>query len=265
MHWIIQSNLVASEDVDRLRQALDRLDTSYTDVKLIPIVRTLDHVPVVEGPVFVYGSTFVHRAAYDQGWWPGYIGGTHTYEEIAKHYGEELLNDDVRYERLSDLVADRPVFVRPKDDGKLFTGLVVDSRGLDELRTTVIDHAGTDAALDEVVVVSSPKRIQAEHRCLVVNGRVVCASTYRRGSQVVYDGRVDENILQYAQSQVDRWQPDLGFALDVAQTSAGLRIVEINALSSSGLYACDLMKFADAVNGLGDLVPRAAPSIRHSP
>lgn len=77
MHWIIQSNLVGPDDAARLREALNRLGTSYSDVKLIPIVRQLDHVPSVSGPAFVYGSTFVHRSAYDQGWWPGYIGGNH--------------------------------------------------------------------------------------------------------------------------------------------------------------------------------------------
>ena len=263
MHWIIQSNLVGAEDVARLRDALLRLNTPFDMVKLIPIVRQLEHVPVVEGPVFVYGSTFVHRSAYGHGWSPGYVGGMHDYEEVLKHYGTEMLNSDVQYIPLKDLKSSSPVFIRPRDDGKLFTGLLVDADGLDELRAQVLGHAGTENVLDEVVVVSSPKKIFAEHRCLVVDGKVVTASTYRRGGKLLYDGRVDEAILNYAQSQIDIWNPDLGCAIDIAETPDGLKIIEINALSSSGLYACDLIKFVSAVNQLGQR-PVSNPALKNT-
>lgn len=261
MHWIIQSNLVGAEDADRLREALTRLDTPYTDVRLIPVVVQLEHVPVVEGPVFVYGSTFVHRAAYDQGWWPGYIGGTTDYAAILDGFGaEEMLNGDVVYSRLGDLKLDGPMFVRPDDDGKLFTGCVVHPDEVEALLAKVAreNHAQREAILDARVVVSSPKQIFAEHRCLVVNGQVVTASTYRRGQRVVREARVDEGVLAYAQAQVDRFNPELGFAMDIAETEAGMKIIELNALSSSGLYACDLLRFVDAVNALDGLRPAIA-------
>lgn len=256
MHWIIQSNLVAGEDVDRLRQALDRLATPYTMVKLIPIVRTLETVPKIKGPAFVYGSTYIHRSAYDQGWWPGYVGGRHSYEEVLAHYGDQMLNADIERVPLSRLCISETMFVRPDDDGKLFTGMLLDAPGLTQLREQLRGQGHDEATLGAMVVVSSPKKILAEHRCFVVDGKVVCASTYRRGGRVLYDGRVDQHVLDYAQDQADKWCPEIGFALDVAETPLGLRVVEINALSSSGLYSCDLLRLVDAVNGLDGLMPK---------
>jgi hypothetical protein len=262
MHWIIQSNLVGAEDVQRLREALLRLDTPFTNVRLVPIICELEEIPKIEGPAFVYGSTFVHRAAYAHGWWPGYIGGKADYEDVLRGYGDQMLNSDISYVALRDLKIDGPMFVRPEDDGKLFTGAVLYPEQVAQLLEKVSRENASrpEDCLGSRVVVSSPKKILAEHRCLVVNGRVVSASTYRRGPRIVSDGRVDEAVLSYAQEQVDRYNPDIGFAIDIAQTSEGMKIIEINALSSSGFYACDLMPFIDAINRLDDLAPR--PSSR---
>lgn len=263
MHWIIQSNLVAGEDAQRLREALDRLDTPYTDVKLIPIVRQLDHVPQVEGDVFVYGTTYIHRGAYEQNWSPGYIGGTVDYETVSAGYGEEMLNHDATYSTLGrvSIPEGSMLFVRPDNDGKLFTGAAMTQSELDTLREIVVGQQDENA-LDERVVVSSPKQILSEVRCLVVDGRVVTASFYRRGGKVFYSDQVDQAVLDYAQAQVDRFNPDIGFALDIADTPDGFKIIEINALSSCGLYACDLYKFVDAVNQMEhrrDFRPAASP------
>lgn len=259
MHWIIQTNLVGDADVQRLREALHRLDTPYTDVKLIPVVRELDHVPQVEGPVFVYGSTYIHRGAYDQNWSPGYVGGKVDYQEVSEGYGEQMLNSDATYCSLRDLKIPEGeiLFVRPDNDGKLFTGAALNQAELDRLHKVIVRQQGSEQVLDERVAVSSPKKILSEVRCLVVDGRVVASSFYRRGGRVFMSDQVDRALLDYAQAQVDRYNPDIGFALDVADTSEGFRIVEINALSSCGLYACDLYPFVDAVNQLGDkLAPK---------
>lgn len=264
MHWIIQSNLVADADVQRLREALDRLDTPYTDVKLIPIVRQLDHVPQVEGPVFVYGTTYIHRGAYEQNWTPGYVGGKVDYQAVSEGYGEQMLNSDATYSTLRDLVIPEGdiLFVRPDNDGKLFTGVALDQDELNKLREIIVGQQGTDAVLDERVVVSSPKKILSEVRCLVVDGQVVGASFYRRGGQVFISDQVDQAVIDYAQEQVDRFSPDLGYALDVADTPEGFRIIEINALSSCGLYACDLYRFVVAVNNLAEKVDLQAKPAR---
>jgi hypothetical protein len=44
------------------------------------------------------------------------------------------------------------------------------------------------------------------------------------------------------------WRPDEVFMLDVCESGDGLRIVELNSFSCSGLYACDLPAVVAAVS-----------------
>ncbi len=253
MHWVIQGNLVSQEDSDRLIQALDARGVEHTLVKLIPVVRELEVTPVIDGPVFVYGTTFIHRHAYNPLWWPGYIGGTANFQEISEGYGNEMLNAKVKYMPLSEVTVGEgeDVFVRPDDDGKLFTGKVVNAQELQELKDVVVGQFGSNA-LSETMVVAPPQNILAEYRCLVVDGQVITASYYRKKGRVFQSNEMDESVLEYAQKQVDKYQPEIGFALDIAETENGFKIIEVNSLSSCGFYACDLDKFVDAMETLGN-------------
>jgi hypothetical protein len=46
---------------------------------------------------------------------------------------------------------------------------------------------------------------------------------------------------------VDIWQPDDAFVLDIAETSEGFKIIEINCLNASGFYACEMDKVVIAL------------------
>lgn len=256
MHWVIQSNFVADQDMQRLLHALERLDVSYSLVKLLPIVHKLESTPQIEGPVFVYGTPFAYKGAFNSNWLPGYMGGNATYEDLLNGFGSEMLNSQVEYQKLKDVVIPnhQDIFIRPANDGKLFTGQVVNTQEWEKLKSHVLGYFG-DKASDEILVLAEPQKILAEYRCLVVNGEVIAASSYRRGGKVFCSDQVDQSVLDYAQTQVNRYQPDLGFALDVAQTHEGFKIIEVNALSSCGFYQCDILKLADALNQLDSLYP----------
>jgi hypothetical protein len=58
---------------------------------------------------------------------------------------------------------------------------------------------------------------------------------------------VPAHVLDYARAQVARWQPDRAFAIDVAETGYGMKILELNSANSAGLYACDPGRIVDAV------------------
>jgi hypothetical protein len=38
--------------------------------------------------------------------------------------------------------------------------------------------------------------------------------------------------------------------LDIADTDEGPKVIEINAINSSGFYACDMGKYIDAINSM---------------
>ena len=67
---------------------------------------------------------------------------------------------------------------------------------------------------------------------------------------MVYDPLVSQDILDWTQSMIDKWVPDRAFVMDVAQTPDGFKIIEVNNISSSGFYACDLNKIIIGIESM---------------
>jgi hypothetical protein len=100
-----------------------------------------------------------------------------------------------------------------------------------------------------MVVVASPKLVLREWRFFVVNKKVVSGSQYRTAYAKDETADVDNDVYAYAQRMVDRWQPAVCFALDIAATEGGdrLSIIEVNCFNGSGIYQCDPAKTFSAV------------------
>ena len=95
------------------------------------------------------------------------------------------------------------------------------------------------------------KEILAEYRFFVIDGEVVTGSQYKIGDQVQSSAAVPSDIYNYASEQAARWQPNRAFAIDIAQTPEGPKIIELNSANSAGFYACDIGKIVDAVERMG--------------
>ena len=102
----------------------------------------------------------------------------------------------------------------------------------------------------DLVVVASPRRIEAEWRTVVVGRRVVAASRYKSGGRRNVDGDVPDEVLAFARSvaaEIDLPAP--ATMLDVAREEGGrLCVVELNSFSCSELYACYPLPVVRAVH-----------------
>jgi hypothetical protein len=103
-------------------------------------------------------------------------------------------------------------------------------------------------------MVCAVKEIWSETRTWIVDGRVVTASGYKVGTIKRYTSpdQVDDRITTFAQTCADRWRPNAAFVLDVADTPAGLKIVEINNLNAAGFYRADMQKLIVALANLAE-------------
>lgn len=70
----------------------------------------------------------------------------------------------------------------------------------------------------------SPKAIQQEVRCWVIEGRVVTASVHRMGQRVLYSDVVDRRFVDFAEELSRQWSPLKAYCLDVCDTENGLRL-----------------------------------------
>lgn len=266
-HWIVQENLYGSGSLEDLLAALERLELPYTRVKVVPFLGTLEPEPVVSGPVIAMGATTMLRVARERGWTPGVWDQNMSFRTWQKHWYNGLLNRDafvIPFYAVGPFWDDR-FFLRPDGDTKAFGGQCFTWPEFEEWRRKVIEmnedgygyavegeKAPGQLQADTMVVAAKPQEILREYRCFIVDGKVVTASLYKLGSRVTSTGPVEDEIVRFANEWADVWSPDRAYAMDVAVTPNGLRIVEANQINCAGFYGADVMKIVAALDTISE-------------
>lgn len=137
---------------------------------------------------------------------------------------------------METLGAQESVFVRPDSPLKPFTGRVLTRA---RISLAALDHGFYYDDPEIPVVVAPVRRVARERRYVVTEQRVIAGSAY------VADGRMaagDDPTGQPRQFAIEVAQqlpsPDPVYVLDVCETDAGLRLLELNPFSGADLYAC---------------------------
>lgn len=164
-----------------------------------------------------------------------------SFAKFAPHIGEDLLSSDYIILPYGEFVRRKMTnrFIKPLSGLKEFTGQVANWD--DKLSHLHIEP-------ETLCVIASPKEIQAEFRYIIAERRVVTGSEYRWDD--VLDVRRDtlpECDALAAKIAAAPWQADIVYVCDIAMTNEGPKVIELNAFSSSGLYACDTYKIVEAV------------------
>lgn len=267
MHWVLQANLYNEQAFMSLLEQLERQETPYDVVKIIPFIAQMEPDVNPEGPVFVCGATAMGKIAARKGWAPGYFH-VPDMATILAGYGEHMLNADAIVAPFENLTHTWNRFhLRPVNDGKSFAGTVFSWEEMVEWRDRVAALDGDDNSLTtltvrDLVVMSPLKTIYAEYRFFVVRDTVITGSMYKRGERVHYSSDVDPAIRGFAEmmtGQIARkndedppvtFVPADAYCLDIALTPAGPKVIEINSINSAGFYACDMGRFVEAINSL---------------
>jgi len=271
MLWIIQHNLWKEEGFTSLINALRRFNCPYEVVRVVPFtnrlipvdydqsIENLDDIPEpkipTDGPIMVCGSVTLAKIAKKRGWTPGsFLNENFDYSKWRENYGANLLNFDSTVTRFDEILFPEanPLFIRPCHDTKAFSGKVFERDYFVKWQQDVLDLQTPDSILrgDTLVAVAPLKQIYQEFRFFVVDKVLVTQSQYKLGNRIIHNANVDPDIIDYAQQMVDLWQPARAFVIDIALTSEGMRIVEINNLNSAGFYACDVMKIVAAIENM---------------
>jgi len=263
MFWVLQKNLFNEQAFMSLLEQLERQDVPHEIVSLVPFIQQMTPDINPEGLVYVCGSTGIGKVARKKGWTPGYFDDNLDYELVMKHYGEDCLNwrghvTTMRNASKALLVnPEAKFFTRPCSDTKSYSGQVMEWKEFDEWRNKVValsedgeDNSLTTLQPEDKIVLAPLTTIYSETRFYVVDGEVVTGSLYKFGNQVQYSDDVMPFIKDFAREKVKQWQPNRAFVLDIADTDEGPKVIEINAINSSGFYACDMGKYIDAINSM---------------
>lgn len=258
MYWVIQSNMYSEANFEHLLTALGRLDLPHSVHKVIPFDGGLEpECSPPPGSVIVMGTLTLCRIAKARGWRPGsFDNENHNYRVQVDHWGEAMLNSDALFCKFGEVPEQRvPFFIRPVADSKAFTGEVSDWPSYVEWRRRVADlkpEDGATLALGTEVMVCRTKEIHREHRLFMVRGRCVTASQYKLGILKCVDSNVDDAVVRFGEEVSSGWAPAEAYALDVADTPDGLRVIEVNCINSAGWYGADMNKLVEALDRVGE-------------
>jgi hypothetical protein len=270
VRWIIQENLWNEEGFNALLRALDVIGSPYTVVKVVPFAHDLIPEPTVapEERVIAVGAYTMTKIAKARGWSPGvWLNDNFDYKLQVEKWGRRVLNHDASFYTFEDhharLWMNPPsgsFFVRPLNDEKSFAGMVTTWSGfsqwfeaitnLEDLERSEGYEPSSTLTSKTRMAIAPVKTILREYRVWIVKGKVVTSSLYKSGAQVLYDARVDPDVIEFAEKTAAIWSPADAYVMDVAHTPDGLRVIEVNCINSAGFYAGNVGKLVQALEDL---------------
>jgi len=245
--WLLQENMRDRLLFADLVSALDQLGEPWHAVPLVPFSPALPALPpeLEAGPLICYGAGFVPRVA-DSTWTPGifFDRDTFRWSVMRAHWQELMFSDDGRGMTLGEALAQlddgaAPCFIRPDADDKLFDGAVYDA---DRLRaaTAMCDRQTS-------IICATPRAIDAEWRCFVVDGVVTGGSEYRRAGTPSLHAGVPPRVGELAEQAAARWLPAAVVCIDVASSGDRFGVVEANCFNAARFYATDPLPVLERV------------------
>jgi hypothetical protein len=130
------------------------------------------------------------------------------------------------------------VFVRPDSPLKPFSGRVVRRA---EITPRKLDHGFYYENLDLPIVLAPVQQLREnEWRFVIVDGEVAAGSEYHGPSRAARAADPGHEASAFAARVASTLRaPEQVYVLDVCETAAGLRLLELNPFSGADLYACD--------------------------
>jgi hypothetical protein len=189
-------------------------------------------------------------------WIPGTLGDFKfceciNYYPILQDY---LLNKDHVFTNVKTLKSNwkfyqsclgENIFVRPNSSKKIFSGFVVNDP--QEIFNDNQSTLGDDLLNTELAVLSHAVKIDAEYRYLVVDGEVITGSSYVVNNSIhrkIVDHEYDSYVYEIA--QILKYH-EVASIVDIGIVNGSPKLIEINAVSCSGLYQMNLDKYIDGV------------------
>lgn len=165
------------------------------------------------------------------------------------HLGEYLLNQQYimmpigdlsrRWEELirifypmASIIGNKSLFIRPDSGTKPFTGFVVKPNEKHRIES-LIQSVGPEP----LVIVAPERKITSECRFVICDKQVVTGCRYLPDESPIWHPS-SFRLAEIIASQ--KWQPDLCYTVDIAESESNMYLLEINSFGCAGFYDCDI-------------------------
>ncbi len=212
--------------------------------------------------IIFYGTLGLgRRLQKGKGWIPGVYCNfsnmcCHTY---FSHWSKYLLNRDyimlpiLEVLNRKDWIYDNygvndTIFMRPDSGAKPFTGMTFHKNEIKKEFTLLEKYAGKD--LDQIIaIISTPKKIEKEYRCVIVDKEVVSCTQYMNNHIPEEREDVPQEVFIFAQKVAQEpWQPDIVYTIDICVSGDSTYLLEANSFSCAGLYKSDFKNIVEKVS-----------------
>ena len=260
MKFIVQHNLMNEDSLQKISAALVNYEIPHSFVGIIPFSREITCNEKLEGTDYLpYGSTTLTVETQLLGWRGQYFNPETFRTEAWLPHHPTMLNSTPAITvaegitLLRSMPADELVFTRPTEDLKTYSGQVIEAAECAAWLESALE-AGSSGVnqlrADTPIIISTPRKIQAEWRWFIVGSKIVDGSMYRRDGQLFkqhVDPINDAALIAEAQAVADKWLPHPCCVMDLALVDDELMLLEFNTLNSSGFYDHDVAKIIKAV------------------
>ncbi len=259
MNWIVDVDYYDGETAP-LVEAIEKLGDPWQRITRKDYF--LDTLPTVKGDSFAFCTLQVAKRLRQKG-----VGSIFDFDKFKTSYYRQfitpsnLLNQDSVYFTWKQLPLilpvllnqhNGPVFIKPDDGCKTFPATVLDSDYCDWIKEDY-DYCSQFVRPKDLVFAAKaipPSELYKEFRCFVVGGKCVTSSQYKNGSLSRLVRGCPEPVEKLANEVADSLKDidPTGFVVDiVVRPYHGIKVVEINSLNCSGLYAADAYKLVSAI------------------
>lgn len=243
MKWIIEDIF---NNTCQITEILKEKNISHEVINKFSVHKHLNKISKDE--YFYYGSIFGCREANKNN------GTTFLNEKnllcssYYPYYSDFLLNKNYvivplielkhRFNFFKNAFQSNKLFVRPNSPVKIFTGQVIEESNIQEF----------EDCFHSLVIVSSPKQIEAEYRFFISNNHVVSGSQYIKNNDIDINSYIDPKAMDLAQIIVNQeWKPDTLFIADIAISNNNPYLIEFNSISCADYYEMDLNKIISEI------------------
>jgi len=262
MKFIIQYNLISERQLQKIKKVVEKYPHEYVGV--IPFSHEITSDEPLEGTDFIpYGSCLMVNLAKEKNWKGVYFDLDKFNYRAALENRDDMLNDNIMtikeaivFLKKQDTASDW--FLRPSEDLKKFSGMVINAQEAVDWLLNVKDESSMNEKLndDTEIVVSIPKNIQAEWRWFIVGGKVINGSLYRMKGQTQQKEETDEKVIAEAQEFANKWLPHENCVMDIALVDGVPKVIEFNNINGSGFYDHDVEKVFGALWENANLIKR---------
>lgn len=244
IHWLIQKNIDRTDAYVLIRELL-RQNICVTTVKYNTGMEIEFNKHISDTCVICYGNIdFVRKVQKQYKWIPGAWCNFHNMmcSVYYTYFGKYLLNRHysmmslgellMRWEDITSVINDIPLFIRPNSGTKLFAGQVIEQDRKDKIQALI--HTVGEETL---AITSLAKTIDSEFRFVVCNREVITGCKYLP----IESTETSPSSLRLAKHISSLpWQPDLCYTIDIAEHRGDVYLLEINSFSCAGFYSCDI-------------------------